>query len=484
MNVRRRRAVAPAVALAVPVLLATALVTAGPSPASATTTSAPGAPTGVHAIGYVNSARVGWFDPADDGGATITSWIVSSGGSSWTVTDDPALITGLPNGVARTFTVRAVNADGTGPASAPSNSVTPHAPFAGPSWAATGALHHARSGARAVRLGGGRVLVVGGAVMDTATWTSTALASAERYNPSTGTWAATGSLPSGREGFTLTLLSSGKVLLAGGTRTGPPLASVFLYDPGPGTWTATGSMTRPRYGHTATLLPSGKVLVTGGWTTAGGTGTTTATAELYDPASGHWTATAAMGSARKNHMATALRGGNVLVAGGDAGGDGTAAAEVYHPSTGSWSATGSMTAVRSIEEAGTPTMTLLPGGMVLVAGGYGPAAGVLATAERYNPATGTWAATGMMKTAIEGGHTATVLPSGKVLVAGGLDDFGGLAVAQTYDPSSGTWTRVNDLRHDRAWQTATLLGDGSVLLAGGTGWQPFQTLASSERYGP
>ena len=73
----------------------------------------------------------------------------------------------------------------------------------------------------------------------------------------------TGSLNTARRDHTATLLSNGKVLVAGGYN-GSLLASAELYDPASGTWTATGSLATARYGHTATLLPNGKVLVAGG----------------------------------------------------------------------------------------------------------------------------------------------------------------------------------------------------------------------------
>ena len=73
---------------------------------------------------------------------------------------------------------------------------------------------------------------------------------------------------------------------------------------------ATGSMATARCLHTATLLPNGKVLV------AGGVDGVLSSAELYDPASGTWSATGSMGTARDYHTATLLPNGQVLVAGG------------------------------------------------------------------------------------------------------------------------------------------------------------------------
>jgi hypothetical protein len=89
------------------------------------------------------------------------------------------------------------------------------------------------------------------------------------------------------------LLPSGKVLVAAGSYGGTFLASAELYDPASGTWSATGDLNIARYRHTATLLPNDKVLVAGG---SGGTGSLDS-AELYDPASGIWTSTGSLNDA-------------------------------------------------------------------------------------------------------------------------------------------------------------------------------------------
>jgi N-acetylneuraminic acid mutarotase len=135
-----------------------------------------------------------------------------------------------------------------------------------------------------------------------------------------------------REGHAATLLPSGKVLVAG-TFTGSIHAqelskSAELYDPATGTWSATGSMSIPRTGHTLTLLPTGKVLVAGG-----------SVSELYDPDTGQWTKTGVMLLARGQHTATLLPTGKVLVVGGYDHGP-LASAELYDPATGEWHPTG------------------------------------------------------------------------------------------------------------------------------------------------
>ncbi|MGA7273695.1 MAG: kelch repeat-containing protein, partial [Candidatus Udaeobacter sp.] len=126
------------------------------------------------------------------------------------------------------------------------------------------------------------------------------------------TFGNTGSLTTAREQHTATLLPNGQVLVAGGEGTSGYLSSAELYDPASGTWTATGSLTTARDLHTATLLPNGQVLVAGGI----GTSVDLSSAELYDPASGTWTATGSLTTARFEHTATLLPNGKVLVAGG------------------------------------------------------------------------------------------------------------------------------------------------------------------------
>jgi N-acetylneuraminic acid mutarotase len=337
------------------------------------------------------------------------------------------------------------------------------------SFSNTGNLVTARFLHTATTLSDGKVLVAGGQGSNNAP-----LASAELYDPASGTWTATGSLPALRTSHTATLLANGKVLVAGGfNNSSNLLASAELYDPTSGTWTTTGSLGTPRYYHTATLLPNGKVLVAGG-----NNGADLASAELYDPASGTWTATGSLVTARTSPTATLLTNGKVLVVGGGSGLDALASAELYDPVSGTWTATGSLATAR-----GGQTETLLSNGKVLVAGGEnnsgpGGAGVILASAELYDPATGTWTVTGSLATA-RTGQTASLLPNGKVLVAGGVDFMHVFSSAELYDPTSGTWTATGSLAAARYYDTASLLSDGNVLVAGGHG---AGTLASAELY--
>jgi N-acetylneuraminic acid mutarotase len=393
-------------------------------------------------------------------------------------------------------------------------------------WTSTGALHAGRSSSTATLLPNGLVLVAGGAGPGASPGSS-----AELYDPATGRWSPTGPLATARTTDTATLLLSGEVLVAGGTgAAGASLASAELYDPDLGArWEPTGSLRVARSGHTATLLPDGDVLVAGGQSTT--TASTPpriiaplASAELYHPRTGTWTATGSLGQARSFQTSTLLQGspsqcasncGKVLVAGGIAAANATgraatiASAELYDPATGRWSPTGSMTTARALH-----TATLLPSGRVLVVAGAGPGgaeptnANQLASAELYDPLSGTWTATGSMTGTTSPpasntprgarlGQSAVLLDRGacggncgKVLVVAGVGGAGAgpaLASAELYDPSTGTFRATASLDQARQGQSAALLPNGKVLVIGGF-HDPFGTgppdLNTAELYDP
>ena len=341
------------------------------------------------------------------------------------------------------------------------------------SWTATGNMIDARVNHTATLLPNGKVLVAGG------NSGSVLLATAELYDPSSGSWTATGKMNGIRTAHTATLLADGKVLVAGGAdsigeTSVNAVATAELYDPATGSWTTTAPMIEARAHHTATLLADGKVLVAGGSGSGSGSDSL-ATAELYDPATGSWTETGPMIEARTRHTATLLPDGRVLVAGGDSSsGPQLASAELYDPGTGSWSATGTM-----VRDHAGHMATLLPDGRVLVLGGSSAVAPE-ATAELYDPSTGSWAATANMNGEHLGG-TATLLEDGSVLVAGG-GSSGGSGGEELYDSGTGSWAATASMLEGRTNHTATLLDDGSVLMAGGA--SPGGMLATAELYEP
>jgi N-acetylneuraminic acid mutarotase len=279
-----------------------------------------------------------------------------------------------------------------------------------------------------------------------------------------------------RTGHTATLLPDGRVLVTGGYDNNRDFASAELYDPASGTWTATGSMIEERRYHTATLLLDGSVLVAGGFGNEPGLDVLAA-AELYDPRTGTWTATRSMVTPRVYHKATLLADGRVLLIGGINSGPegGPTVADLYDPRSGSW------TTIRTkVSPAQGDSATLLPDGRVLVVGGSSGT-----SAQLFDPRSGSWAKTGSMGTHRRF-HTATLLPDGTVLVTGGeYETTPTCTSAELYDSGSGSWTTAPNMLVLRSTYssdyTATLLADSTVLVAGG---DDNGALASAELYDP
>ena len=285
----------------------------------------------------------------------------------------------------------------------------------------TGDMITARSGHSATLLPNGRVLITGGNV-----------ASAELYDPFTGTFTAAGGTTT--VSGIATLLKNGKVLITGDTAQ--------LYDPAADSFAPTGSYVGPFYygpsfyPETATLLQDGRVLIVGSacgdcWLEH---------EELYDPVAGTFKVAGKLRTIDSGSdlgagpTATLLPNGKVLLAGGAGYFYYLSTAELYDPSTDTFTATANMTIARAWH-----TATLLPDATVLVAGGQfsSPFYPSLNEAELYNPATGTFSSTGNMTIAREG-HSATRLPDGRVLMSGGVTGGNGdnyrLGSVELYTP--------------------------------------------------
>lgn len=278
-------------------------------------------------------------------------------------------------------------------------------------------------------------------------------------NPA-GSFSATGSLVTARQEHTATLLPDGKILVAGGHSQVTYFTGAELYDPATGLFSATANnMAAARYGHTATLLPNGKVMVAGGYN-----GAHLASAELYDPGTGLFSTTNSMAAARSNHTATLLPNGKLLIIGGANATGFLASAEVYDPVTGVFSSTGSMGVARRGH-----TATLLSDGKVMVTGGQN-GANFLSSAEIYDSVTNSFSAVNGMTTG-RVSHTATLLPNGQVLITGGFGGTGASPVynisAELYDPATGTFSATGNMATARWLHAATLLSNGKVLISGG-----------------
>jgi len=323
----------------------------------------------------------------------------------------------------------------------------------------------ARAYDTATLLGNGKVLIAGGTTGD-----GSDLSTAELYDPATGKFTPTGSMNVARACLTATLLKDSRVLMAGGDREG----AAELYDPKTGKFSLTGSMTEPRECPAAVRLNDGRVLVAGG--------SELSSAELYDPATGRFSATGFMGEARLSFGMVLLPDGDVFVAGDGVGSQ--EAPEIFEPVTGQFGSVGT-----GVLPGGGPSVTGLRDGRVLVAGGdwcLGNIDGPCYRGQRaevYGPLPGLLSPTGTMATP-RCDHLATLLTDGRVLVVGGQYD-GELATSPTdatprpgalvlgplpaeiFNPGTGQFSSGPTPAQEHTHGTATLLPDGTVLLAGG-----------------
>ena len=213
------------------------------------------------------------------------------------------------------------------------------------------------------------------------------LDSAELYNPSTRQWSTTGSMSVPRASHGAALLENGEVLVADGVSPwwpgstgGLPTATAELYDPTTGTWRSTASMIYPATSQ-ATRLENGRVLVPGG---------NSITAELYEPSTGNWTLTSNMYFSQPSTNAVLLTNGDVLIFGSP--NSTTYSSEFYNPSTNVCARTFGQNYGNIL----SGPITLLDSGKVLLAGGAGKYRSILSSAMLYDPSTNYWTLTGSL----------------------------------------------------------------------------------------
>lgn len=358
-------------------------------------------------------------------------------------------------------------------------SVTP-TPTPTPGWISAPDMTVPRYGAKDVRLTSGKVLILGG------TNSTGSLLSPEIFDPNgnggAGSWTAIQEMITPRRmNAGVVLLSSGKVLVAGGSIDNDTiLKSVEIFDPdtnnGLGSWSSAPDMINARYDPGIALLSDGRVLVAGG----NGVGSTYLdSSEIFDPngngGTGSWTTTDNLPLGGRLELTT-LNNGKVLGTGGWnwSWGGSLNNAEIFDPNgnggVGSWTATANM-----FDRRDQHTATLLPNGKVLVIGGESPQTASW-TAEIFdsdgNSGSGSWT----LAPALENFNVlfyknrATLLPNGTVLVIG-FNTGSPVPMAKVFDPiannGAGKWIAINDMSTVRIMPTLTLLQNGKVLVAGG-----------------
>jgi hypothetical protein len=381
----------------------------------------------------------------------------------------PATITGLTPGTQYQIAVAATNIAGTGPLSVV-HSVNTTGTFTG-SGATAGPSLTAAGLEQGVALPDGRVFLVGGYLPD-----NSLSKIAQIYNPATNTMTTVASMSTARLGHTATLLSDGRILVAGGS-DGGALDTAEIYNPVSNIWSSTGSMSAARMYHTATLLPDGRVIVIGGLSTT--CGCAIGNVDIFNPTTGVWTPASSI-PPRRQHFAALLQNGKVLVFGGLGNSSSTplTSSIMYDPVANAWSAVGNMLVSRNY-----PAMTVLQDGRILVAGGY-LGSTYYSSTEIFNPSTNLWSAGPAMTTPRMQSAMVTLL-DGRVLIAGGMTSLplsynftGFLRSTEIFAPNTNQWSVGPDLITPRAQAGGFTLQDGRVFIVSGSG--PAGNLVSTE----
>ncbi|MGA2009606.1 MAG: kelch repeat-containing protein [Solirubrobacteraceae bacterium] len=301
-------------------------------------------------------------------------------------------------------------------------------------WSAGPAMITPRDSAASATLANGDLFIAGG---DATGVGSDALPTAEVYDQATNAFTAVSNpMGSSRSSAAAALMGDGNVLVVGGEgATTLALATTDIYDPATNAFltgaAAPPAMSTGRYLPAAATLADGDVLVAGG---LDATGTPLANAEVYDPATNAWTPVSnPMSSPRLYASMVPLPGGRELVAGGivNAQQQSTASTDIYDPATNSFTPGPAMPIARALFG-----MVALPDGKILAAGGYPFAGGVLAESDLFDPATGSWSQTGDLPGGGAAGFATVELPDGQVLEAGGAspDQIGNTSQASLYTP--------------------------------------------------
>jgi N-acetylneuraminic acid mutarotase len=295
-------------------------------------------------------------------------------------------------------------------------------------WTPARPMAAARYDHTATLLPNGKVLVVGGLAGPIPFGS---LATSELYDPTTGAWSRAAPMILSRARHTATLLADGRVLVVGGLSLVVQQGGLFpsqatdaeIYDPAADRWSATAPMGQYRLDQTATRLTDGRVLIAGGQDG----GNTFNSTEIYNAVDDRWISAAPMGARRDGQAAVLLPDGDVLVVGGtgeepSAPGVPLSSAELYDPNTNQWVTITGMAAVHREH-----TATLLRTGAVLVVGSTAKS-----QPELYDLGGNAWSTTGSSMDRYQ--HTATLLLSGKVLIAGGYG-IESLDSVLLYDPN-------------------------------------------------
>jgi hypothetical protein len=340
-----------------------------------------------------------------------------------------------------------------------------------PSWTATDSLATAR---REMAIGylasTDDVIVAGGTGIGELSAVN-ALTSVELYDVGSETFAAGMPLASERARPSFAVLADDRFLVVGGARSGSGsaptvVAGTEIFDGVTATWTPVAGPTSPRVWSEALRLADGHVLLAGGKTDHYFSDTTSASAELFDPATATWSPAGTMTAPRYGNFALLpLPGGRVLMAGGFDASDTPETTSIYTVASNSWAPGAPMTMGR-----GTGLSAALPSGDVILAGGSAYVASVFSstdTTEIYRAATNEWRSAGAIGAPVDYRTNGAVVRSDGIVIAPAGIGARGL-YSEAFDPGTETWaTGCDPTRAALVAVGAVVLPDERALVVGG-----------------
>jgi hypothetical protein len=276
-------------------------------------------------------------------------------------------------------------------------------------------------------------------------------------------WGATNTMAVARAGHRATLLSSGKVLVAGGNADWTTIhSSAEVYDPATTTWTLAKSMAGVRASYAIATLPDGKAIVAAGCTNPNwreGCDYPSSTSEIYDPATDTWTAGKPLPK-RHGHPAYGTSGGKFMLASGT--GEGFGGGSIYDATTDTWSAS-----VNGMPGRVNPAFALTGSGRLLLAGGESGTRSV----SLLDPITNTFTSAAPMAV-LRKWAGAVTLADGRVLVAGGGDAPAGSFILdnsyEIYDPTTDAWSARKTFTRTFLEPMLVLYAPNRVFVGGGS----------------
>ncbi len=322
-----------------------------------------------------------------------------------------------------------------------------------PTWSSTGLMSANRSAHTGTTLNDGRVLIVGGRNG------GLGYTSCDIFDPATNTFSATASTSTPHTSHAAVALSDGRVLVTGGwdfssQTSGAAFDASEIFNPATAQWTTVAPMQSTRRMHTLSLLSDGRVLAAGGYNSSGNL----STAELYD--GNGWTNANPMGTTHYLHQAINLQDGTILIIGNDV--SNPRVTEVYNPGTGTWTTTGPLHT-----DAIYRGNTRLGDGRVITCGGGLPNNEYSAVCEIYDPTSMTWSPTTSLNVARSNGKNCAVTVGNFAVVIGG--DAAADTNPEIFNPLTAVWKKTPAIPKLRFEATTNVLNNGQVLVAGGFG---------------